>query len=126
MHPDTIKDVQEDIDLDGDTLVAKIQVNVELITTLHLPNKGNQRLNKQNETIINGIDIGNKFITGQIMEGKVLDDYLVVNVSKTSNEEIAIDGSIVVYRENDAFEVGIVWSKKKHLICCRRSQAIMD
>ena len=46
------------------------------------------------------------------MEGKVLDDYLVVNVSKTSNEEIAIDGSIVVYRENDAFEVGIVWSKK--------------
>ena len=52
---------------------------------------------KKYETIINSIEIETNSYTGLIMEGKVIDENLLVNIPKNIDEEITIDGSMVVY-----------------------------
>ena len=55
------------------------------------------KISKKYETVISGIEVGNKLFTGLIMEGKVVDDSLLVNIPRDMKEEISIDRSMVVY-----------------------------
>ena len=98
--------VGEDVDLDdciiiGDMLAGKVQLNetakpLASLCILRIRSI-KDKSSKKYETIINSIEIGNKSFTGLIMEGKVIDENLLVDIPKNINEEITIDGSMVVY-----------------------------
>ena len=88
----------------GDMLAAKVQLNeaAKPLATLCIIRIRSikDKTSKKFETIINGIEVGNKSFTGRpglIMEGKVVDENLAVNIRKNIKEEISIDGSMVVY-----------------------------
>ena len=105
-HPGKVSEVQDDIDLDdcimiGDMLAAKVQLNetakpLASLCILRIRSIRDKN-SKKYETVINGIEVGNKLFTGLIMEGKGIDEDLLVNIPKNINKEISIDGSMVVY-----------------------------
>ena len=105
-HPGKVGEVQDDVDLDdcimiGDMLAGKVQLNetAKLLASLCILRIRSikEKSSKKYETIINSIDIGNKSFTGLIMEGKVIDENLLVDIPKNINKEININGSMVVY-----------------------------
>ena len=95
-----------DVDLDdcimiGDMLAAKVQLSetakpVASLCILRIRSI-RDKSSKKCETVINGIEVGNKSFTGQIMEGKVVDENLLVSTPRNIDEDISIDGSMVVY-----------------------------
>ena len=101
-YPDKITEIQNDLDLDdciliGDTLAAKVQVDGTASLCILRIRAIRDKTSKKYETVISGVEVGNKLFTGQIMEGKITDDNLVVNVPKSIYEEISIDGNTAVY-----------------------------
>ena len=79
----------------GDTLATKVQVDGSLAPFCILEIKSiKDKSSKKYETVINGIAVGEKVFTGKVMEGKISDDYLTVNISTNIHEEIKVDGNV--------------------------------
>ena len=80
------------------TLAAKVQIESEASLCILKIRSIRDNTSKKYETVINGIDIGQKSFLGEIMEGKIVGEFLVVNKPKRPLcEEISIDGNMVVY-----------------------------
>ena len=77
----------------GDRLAAKVQVDGSLSSLCILKIKSiKDKSSKKYETVINGIAVGEKVFTGKVMEGKISDDYVTVNISTNIHQEIKVDG----------------------------------